>query len=185
MGPALKRGTLSQMVLTSLSHLSKQWLTNTSTGQIGGHEGVGEIISHGPGVSTPPIGTNVGIKYAASACLNCGPYLYPHKLLTHHTLDRCLTGGETSCTFGKISGAYHPGTFQQYLISSAQYITPPDGVDLAAAGPLMCAGISLHIAEKSRCTAWGLGAHLRSRRQVRPFGYPVRKSARSTRLRSR
>ena len=43
-----------------------------NTGQVGGHEGIGEVIEQGPGVTSPEIGAKVGIKYAADACLNCG-----------------------------------------------------------------------------------------------------------------
>lgn len=44
------------------------------TGQIGGHEGVGEVVAVGDGVRTINIGSKVGIKYTADACLNCGKY---------------------------------------------------------------------------------------------------------------
>ncbi|KAI8163073.1 hypothetical protein K4K49_001461 [Colletotrichum sp. SAR 10_70] len=43
----------------------------TPKGQVGGHEGVGEVVAVGVGVTTPAIGQRVGIKYAADACLNC------------------------------------------------------------------------------------------------------------------
>jgi propanol-preferring alcohol dehydrogenase len=59
--------------------------------------------------------------------------------------DNCLVGGETSCSSVKISGFFTPGTFQQYIISPARYVTPiPDGVDLAGAAPLMCGGIAVY-----------------------------------------
>lgn len=97
--------------------------------------GIGKIIALGPGVTSPAIGTVVGIKYAADACLNCGI---------------CLEGGETSCPEAKISGYYTPGTFQQYLISWAKYVTPipAEITDLASAAPLMCAGVTLYTALK-------------------------------------
>ncbi|PBP20226.1 alcohol dehydrogenase [Diplocarpon rosae] len=106
--------------------------------RIGGHEGIGEVIERGPGVTSPAIGAKVGIKYAAESP------------------DNCLVGGQTSCTSVKISGCYHPGTFQQYLVSSAQYATPiPDGLDLAGAAPLMCAGITVYAALKRSGTRPG------------------------------
>lgn len=73
----------------------------------------------------------VGVKFSADACLNC---------------SICLEGGETSCPEGKISGFYTPGTFQQYLISYARYVTPiPTTIkDLASAAPIMCAGVTLY-----------------------------------------
>lgn len=40
--------------------------------------GIGEVIEHGPGVSLPPLGSKVGIKYTAEACLNCGTFLLPN-----------------------------------------------------------------------------------------------------------
>ena len=40
-------------------------------GQIGGHEGVGEVVVLGPGVVQPPVGSRVGVKYVAEACLSC------------------------------------------------------------------------------------------------------------------
>ncbi|CAK7231401.1 hypothetical protein SBRCBS47491_007918 [Sporothrix bragantina] len=104
----------------------------TPVGQIGGHEGVGEVVAVGDGVHNIFIGKKVGIKYTAEACLNC---------------ENCLVGGESSCTSAgaKISGYMTPGTFQQFCITSAQYATLiPDGLDLAEAAPLMCGGVSVY-----------------------------------------
>ncbi|KAM5360146.1 hypothetical protein ACJZ2D_013961 [Fusarium nematophilum] len=107
----------------------------TPKGQIGGHEGVGEIIAHGESVNFPEIGAYVGIKYAADACLAC---------------SHCVQGGESSCKNTKISGYFTPGTFQQYCIATARYVTPlPKGLDLASTAPLMCGGISVYTALKT------------------------------------
>lgn len=47
----------------------------------------------------------------------------------------------------KISGYYTPGTFQQYVLGPANYVTPiPDGLDSAAAAPLLCAGVTVYAA---------------------------------------
>lgn len=71
-------------------------------------------------------------------------------------IDRCLRGGETSCELGTISGYFTPGTFQQYCVSSAQYVTPiPQGIDLAGAAPLMCGGVSVYAALKRAKTHIG------------------------------
>jgi propanol-preferring alcohol dehydrogenase len=49
-----------------------------------------------------------------------------------------------------------PGTFQQYCISSAQYVTPiPEGIDLAGAAPLMCGGITVYTALKRAGSKFG------------------------------
>ncbi|PKK53975.1 hypothetical protein CI102_1141 [Trichoderma harzianum] len=104
----------------------------TPKGQIGGHEGVGVVVAHGPGVTSPLIGSRVGIKYAADACLTC---------------DNCIEDAEASCLNIKVSGYFTPGTFQQYCIATARYVTPiPDNLDLAAAAPLMCGGVTIYTA---------------------------------------
>ncbi|KKP01434.1 alcohol dehydrogenase [Trichoderma harzianum] len=95
-------------------------------------KGVGIVVAHGPGVTLPPIGSRVGIKYAADACLAC---------------DNCIEGAEASCLNIKVSGYFTPGTFQQYCIATARYVTPiPENLDLAAAAPLMCGGVTVYTA---------------------------------------
>jgi propanol-preferring alcohol dehydrogenase len=84
----------------------------------------------------------VGIKWAATACLAC---------------PNCLIGGETSCDFAAASGFITPGTFQQYVLSPAHYVTPiPDAItDLAGAAPLMCGGITVYTALKKAGVRFG------------------------------
>lgn len=44
-----------------------------------------------------------------------------------------------------MSGYYTPGTFQQYAVAPANYVTPiPDAVESAAAAPMLCAGVTAH-----------------------------------------
>jgi propanol-preferring alcohol dehydrogenase len=116
-------------------------------------------------VTIPAVGSKVGIKYAADACLICGTSLsltwgegqharkrqsvptLPYISYRQRGIDRCLIGGETSCKQVQISGAFTPGTFQQYVLSSARYVTPiPEGLDLASTAPLMCGGVSVYAA---------------------------------------
>lgn len=122
--------------------------------------GVGEVIKLGPGVSSPNIGDLVGVKWSASACLSCGmnnPNVLKEIIITKNgvfytdgeLLDNCLEGGETTCPTGTISGYLTPGTFQQYCLSSAAYVTPiPKELDLAGAAALMCGGITVFTAIK-------------------------------------
>ena len=40
-----------------------------------------------------------------------------------------------------------PGTFQQYVLGPANYVTPiPEGLDDVSAAPLMCAGLTVYAA---------------------------------------
>ncbi|POY76684.1 hypothetical protein BMF94_0276 [Rhodotorula taiwanensis] len=97
---------------------------------IGGHEGAGHIVAIGPGTKTPlKVGDAVGIKWLATACLD-------------HCED-CLSGNEGLCAEQKASGYDLDGTFQQYVVSDARYVTPiPDGLALDIAAPLLCAGVT-------------------------------------------
>ncbi|KAH6677265.1 chaperonin 10-like protein [Halenospora varia] len=102
----------------------------TQPGQIGGHEGIGVVVAHGPGVTGPAIGSRVGIKWLADVCNTC---------------PSCLENDDNTCSNQKISGYYTPGTFQQYVATSASYATPiPDGIESAAAAPILCAGLTVY-----------------------------------------
>lgn len=106
----------------------------------------------GPDVSSPVIGSRVGVSYAADACLTCGKFLPTtpdgpvFKLNTKRLRkDHCLVGGESSCKSSKISGYFTPGTFQQYCLASARYLIPiPDGLEPSEAAPLMCGGVTVY-----------------------------------------
>lgn len=52
----------------------------TAKGQVGGHEGVGEVVAQGAGVDFPEVGAKVGIKFAADACLSCSKYTPSHSV---------------------------------------------------------------------------------------------------------
>jgi len=104
----------------------------TPAGQVGGHEGVGKIVKLGPGSAGVKIGDRVGIKWMADICGSC---------------PACLEGHDGVCFNGKISGYYTPGTFQQYVLAPANYVTPiPDGLSSAEAAPMLCAGVTVYSA---------------------------------------
>ncbi|KAK0652477.1 putative alcohol dehydrogenase [Cercophora newfieldiana] len=115
------------LMLNTWSHLPP-----TPTGQIGGHEGIGHIVAFGPDTSHPNlrIGSRVGIKWIASVCGSC---------------IACFAGRDSMCAGQKISGFYTPGTFQEYVVARADYVTPiPEGVDSAMAAPLLCGGVTVY-----------------------------------------
>ncbi|KIW06511.1 uncharacterized protein PV09_02944 [Verruconis gallopava] len=105
----------------------------TPAGQVGGHEGVGTVVKLGPGAeSICKIGDRVGIKWLSGICGNC---------------PACLEGVDASCAAGKVSGYFTPGTFQQYAIGPANYVTPiPDGLSSEEAAPMLCAGVTVYSA---------------------------------------
>ncbi|MCJ1397092.1 hypothetical protein MMC11_000284 [Xylographa trunciseda] len=96
----------------------------TSPGQIGGHEGVGTIAKLGPGAELA--GVKVGDRVVA-----------------------CLEGYDGVCFNQAVSGYYTPGTFQQYVLGPANYVTPiPESLSSAEAAPMLCAGLTTYAALK-------------------------------------
>jgi propanol-preferring alcohol dehydrogenase len=58
-----------------------------------------------------------------------------------------LEGADALCFTAKISGYYTPGTFQEYVLGPANYVTPiPETLDSADAAPLLCAGVTSYAA---------------------------------------
>lgn len=109
-------------------------LTVDATCQIGGHEGVGEVVKLGPHVSEVQVGDRVGIKFTTSACLVC---------------DACNAGFDNKCGKRSIAGFKTPGTFQQYIITDPRYATPiPKDLESTAAAPLLCGGVTVWAALK-------------------------------------
>ncbi|KAI1628220.1 putative alcohol dehydrogenase [Exophiala viscosa] len=103
-------------------------------GQIGGHEGVGEIVAFGSETEQTglKLGDRVGIKWMARICGHCLP---------------CMAGRDGCCLNGTISGYGSPGTFQQYVLAPATYVTPiPDSLANEVAAPMLCGGITVYAA---------------------------------------
>jgi propanol-preferring alcohol dehydrogenase len=130
-GEILVRLTHSGVCHSDMGIMCNAWSSlpaPTQEGQVGGHEGVGIVAAFGQGAESSgfQIGDRVGIKWLASTCGHCQP---------------CLAGADASCTSGKISGYYTPGTFQQYALGPAHYVTPiPRGLSSEEAAPMLCGG---------------------------------------------
>ncbi|KAJ5511123.1 Polyketide synthase enoylreductase [Penicillium expansum] len=137
--------THSGVCHSDLDIMTNSWagLPPTPQGQVGGHEGVGRVVKLGSGTrgSGIKIGDRVGVKWVASACGNCEP---------------CQMQSDSLCFNQKVSGFYTPGTFQQYVLGPANYVTRvPDGVESAQVAPLLCAGLTAYSALKRSMTAPG------------------------------
>ncbi|KAF2760480.1 GroES-like protein [Pseudovirgaria hyperparasitica] len=136
-GEVLIKLTHSGVCHSDLGVMTNTWVSlpyPTQPGQIGGHEGVGTVVAMGPGteLSAIKVGQRVGIKWISATCGSCFP---------------CLEGHDGVCFNQKVSGYYTPGTFQQYAIGPANYVTPiPDGLDSADAAPMLCAGVTSYSA---------------------------------------
>jgi len=116
--------------------LHNDWAIKATFPFVGGHEGAGEIVAFGAHTNTfLKIGDKVGIKWIADACLHC---------------EYCRKGYEQNCPEAKYSGCTVNGTFQQYVVSWASYVTPiPDNLPLELAAPILCAGVTVYSALKN------------------------------------
>ncbi|POM75672.1 Alcohol dehydrogenase [Phytophthora palmivora] len=102
---------------------------------VGGHEGAGYVAAIGEHTRTNlKIGDAVGVKWLAHTCLGC---------------EDCRKGHETTCASAGVHGLTCHGSFQQWCVSFADHVTPiPSGLDLAAAAPILCAGMTVYKALK-------------------------------------
>ena len=97
-----------------------------------GHEGIGAVVSVGPGVSRLRSGERVGIGYVYGTCGQC---------------RECLSGHETHCGEVQSTGVHVEGCFAEYVILREDWATPvPGSLDPAHAAPLLCAGVAAYSA---------------------------------------
>ncbi|BDI28654.1 alcohol dehydrogenase [Capsulimonas corticalis] len=95
-----------------------------------GHEAVGEVVELGPGVTHLKIGDRVGVGWQSGACLGCRD---------------CLRGNEQMCDANQATILHQYGGFGDYMTVDSRFAFPiPDGLASAAAGPLLCAGITVY-----------------------------------------
>jgi len=103
-----------------------------------GHEIVGTVTEVGPEVSTHRVGDRVGVGCMVNACGQC---------------DNCRNGDEQYCREGMVGtyaatdrdGTTTQGGYSTHVVVDAGYVlSVPEGLDPAAATPLLCAGITTY-----------------------------------------
>jgi len=135
-GEVLVKIHYSGVCHTDLHAMMGDWPLPSKLPLIGGHEGAGEIVAIGAHTSTHlKIGDKVGVKWLADSCMHC---------------ELCRKGFEQNCAQAKLSGFTVDGSFQQYVVSFANHVTPiPEGISLEAAAPILCAGVTVYAALKN------------------------------------
>ncbi len=92
-----------------------------------GHQVVGVVAAHGPGVSAPPLGARVGIAWLHQTCGAC---------------RFCASARENLCQSPQFTGWTADGGYADFCLAPATFVYPlPEGFSDLDAAPLLCAGI--------------------------------------------
>lgn len=113
-----------------------------------GHEIVGRVIEVGQDVTRHKVGDHVAVGTMVDSCQHC---------------DQCHKGEEQLCREGntqtfagadRISGEPTMGGYAKHIVVREEFVLQvPDGLDLAKAGPLLCAGATTY----SPLRTWNVG----------------------------
>lgn len=112
-----------------------------------GHEIAGIVSEVGSGVTKYRVGDRVGIGCFVDSCREC---------------ENCLAGEEQFCLKGNVgtyngrqySGEVTYGGYSTEIVADENYVLGiPEGIELDAAAPLLCAGITTY----SPLKHWGAG----------------------------
>ena len=124
-----------------------------------GHEIIGRVIAVGSGVKKFIVGDAVGVGCMVDSCQHCAA---------------CNAGTEQYCANGstftyndvdRVDGSPTYGGYSEKIVVSDKFVLKiPDGLDLKAAAPLLCAGITTwsplrhwNITAESKVAVVGLG----------------------------
>ena len=131
---------------SDIHHGREDWRKETFP-LITGHELAGVVVAVGSSVSKFKVGSRVGVGCMVNSCRHCGP---------------CEAGMEQYCENGTVltygskdrDGSMTQGGYSTFNVVDEDFVIDvPDVIDLAHAGPLMCAGITVY----SPLRRWSVG----------------------------
>ncbi len=131
---------------SDIHHGREHWRKETFP-LITGHELAGVVVAVGSSVSKFKVGSRVGVGCMVNSCRHCGP---------------CEAGMEQYCENGSVltygskdrDGSMTLGGYATFNVVDEDFVIDvPDAVDLAHAGPMMCAGITVY----SPLRRWSIG----------------------------
>ncbi len=129
-GQALVKNVTSGVCHTDLHAAEGDWPVKPNPPFIPGHEGVGEVVALGDGVTNLSVGQLVGNAWLFSACGDC---------------QYCNTGWETLCEDQTNAGYSVDGSFGQYMLVDSKYAAViPEGADPVEVAPILCAGVTVY-----------------------------------------
>lgn len=127
---ALVKVEYSGVCHTDLHAAHGDWPVKPTPPFIPGHEGAGTVVAVGERVTRVKVGDRVGNAWLASACGEC---------------EYCEAGWETLCPGQTNSGYGVDGSFGEYMLVDSRYCPIiPEGVDMAAVAPILCAGVTVY-----------------------------------------
>jgi len=124
-----------------------------------GHEIIGRVVKAGKDATRFKTGQRVGVGCFVDSCRTCAPCKSGHE-------NECTTG--FTMTYGSVQPDGKTPTFGGYstqiVVDEHFVLTIPEGLDPAAAAPLLCAGITTYaplrevgVTKGSRVAILGLG----------------------------
>jgi uncharacterized zinc-type alcohol dehydrogenase-like protein len=131
---------------SDIHHGREHWRKETFP-LITGHELAGVVVAVGSSVSKFKVGSRVGVGCMVNSCRHCGP---------------CESGMEQYCENGNVltygskdrDGSMTQGGYSTFNVVDEDFVIDiPDVIDLAHAGPLLCAGITVY----SPLRRWSVG----------------------------
>ncbi len=129
-GQILARVRASGVCHTDLHAAEGDWPVKPSPPFIPGHEGVGEVVAVGPGVTHLKEGDRVGMPWLHTACGRC---------------VHCVGGWETLCESQQMTGYTVDGGYAEFVRADANYVGRlPDGLEFGNAAPILCAGVTVY-----------------------------------------
>lgn len=127
---ALVKVRTSGVCHTDLHAVDGDWPVKPTLPFVPGHEGYGEVVELGAGVTSLKVGEKVGNAWLWSACGEC---------------RFCRTGWETLCQKQQYGGYTVNGSFGEYMLVNATYAARiPDGADPVEVAPILCAGVTVY-----------------------------------------
>ena len=116
--------------------------------QIVGHEITGTVVAVGSSASKFTPGARVGVGTMVNSCRVCTECQAGHE-------NYCLNGNVQTYASKDRDGTITQGGYSTFIVVDEDFvIRVPDAMDLAAASPLMCAGITVY----SPLRHWGVTA---------------------------
>ncbi|WP_416416547.1 alcohol dehydrogenase AdhP [Paenarthrobacter aromaticivorans] len=129
-GQALVRLITSGVCHTDLHAAEGDWPVKPTPPFVPGHEGVGEVVALGEGVTDVAVGDMVGNAWLWSACGDC---------------QYCRTGWETLCESQQNGGYSVDGSFGEYMLVDTRFAARiPKGSDPVEVAPVLCAGVTVY-----------------------------------------